>query len=59
MDNVFEKGKTTSAEQITKVRALYEYLLKFSKLRQHPATNLNLCRKKAIDEFPEDPVNIR
>jgi very-short-patch-repair endonuclease len=59
MDNVFEKEKTPSAEQITKVRALYEYLLKFSKLRQHPATNLNLCRKKAIDEFPEDPVNIK
>ena len=45
-------------ENVTKAHALYEYLLQFAKLRQRPIVNLSNCGKKAIDEFPEDPVNI-
>ena len=58
MVNNIDIEASAKDENVAKARALYEYLLRFAKLRQHPIVNLSTCSKKAIDEFPEDPVNI-
>lgn len=46
---------------VNKTRALYEYLLKFAKLRQHNAISLSGCRHKSISDIEkiDDPVNIK
>lgn len=51
-------GDGARIENASKASALYDYLLKFAKLRQQPTVNLANCSKKAIAEFPDDPVNI-
>lgn len=59
MENDDSNEITDGNDIIEKARSLYEFLLKFSELKHPTIVNLNSCAKKSIDEFPEDPVNIK
>ena len=59
MTNLTNNNECYGDETIAKARSLYEYLLKFAKLRQNVTVNLSSSiHNKAIDEFPEDHSNI-